>query len=75
MGKNSGLTYKQVRDRYEHFRSRCLNDENVITKTEKGCTDSLYGVKSKCVMNIVPKESKKKTLTIDSKCKIKNNKK
>lgn len=75
LGKSSGLTYIQVRDRYEHFRSRCLNGENVNTKIEKGCTDSLYGVKSKCVMNIVPKESKKKTLTIDSKCKIKNNKK
>lgn len=75
LGKNSGLTYIQVRDRYEHFRSRCLNDKNVNTKIEKGCTDSLYGIKSKCVMNIVPKESKKKTLTIDSKCKIKNNKK
>ena len=25
--KKSGLTYCQVRERYEHFRSRCTNDE------------------------------------------------
>lgn len=77
LGKKSGLTYSQVRDRYEHFRARCLADEKekkVKTKKEKGCTNPLYGVKSKCVMNIVPKSSKKKSLTIDEKCKIKNKK-
>lgn len=82
LGKKSNLTYKQVRDRYEHFRSRCLNDDTNTDKSnnkekviEKGCTDPLYGVKSKCVLNIVPKNSKKETLKIDSKCKIikKNN--
>ena len=80
LGKESGLTYSQVKDRYEHFRARCLNDDKKSSKKiskktskkkEKGCTDPLYGVKSKCVMNIVPKTSKKKSLTIDSKCKIK----
>ena len=78
LGKKSGLTYAQVRDRYENFRSRCLNNESVNkgkTTIEKGCTDPLYGVKSKCVMNIVPKSSKKQTLTIDDKCMIKKNKK
>ena len=75
LGKKSGLTYCQVRDRYEHFRSRCSNDDNQNnTKIEKGCTTPLYGVKSKCVLNIVPKSSKKQSLTIDSKCKIKNKK-
>lgn len=75
LGKKSGLTFSEVRDRYEHFRARCLNDEKEKnTKIEKGCTNPLYGVKSKCVMNIVPKTSKKKTLTIDSKCQIKNKK-
>ena len=80
LGKESGLTYSQVKDRYEHFRARCLNDDKKSSKKiskktskkkEKGCTDPLYAVKSKCVMNIVPKTSKKKSLTIDSKCKIK----
>lgn len=78
LGKSSGLTFNQVRDRYEHFRARCLNKDEESKKdlkVEKGCTDPLYGVKSKCVMNIVPKTSKKQTLTIDDKCKIKNKKK
>ena len=75
LGKKSNLTYNQVRDRYEHFRSRCLNNdkEKKINKKEvieKGCTDPLYGVKSKCVLNIVPKSSKKESLNIHSKCKI-----
>ena len=79
LGKKSGLTYADVRDRYENFRARCLNDDSKTTtvkdsKIEKGCTDPLYGVKSKCVMNIVPKSSKKETLTINEKCKIKNKK-
>ena len=75
LGKKSGLTYCQVRDRYEHFRSRCLNDDKKTdSKIEKGCTTPLYGIKSKCVLNIVPKSSRKKSLNIDSKCKIKNKK-
>ena len=80
LGKKSGLSFTQVRDRYENFRARCLNDDSKNTPTvkdskiEKGCTDPLYGVKSKCVMNIVPKTSKKETLTINEKCKIKNKK-
>ena len=73
LGKKSGLTYSQVRDRYENFRSRCLNTEKEKPnpKIEKGCVDPLYGIKSKCVLNIVPKESKKDSLNISSKCIVK----
>lgn len=70
LGKKSDLTYEQVRNRYEHFRSRCLNNPKE-TKKEKGCTEALYGIKSKCVINIVPKEKKCNTFKMDSKCKIK----
>jgi hypothetical protein len=70
LGKKSGLTYVQIRERYEHFRSRCLNEKTDNSKIEKGCVDPLYGVKSKCVMDIVPKSSKKESLTINDKCKI-----
>ena len=77
LGKKSGLTYNQVRDRYEHFRSRCLNKVEKEKETkksdiviEKGCTDPLYGVKSKCILNIVPKEKKCESLKIDNKCMI-----
>jgi hypothetical protein len=79
--KKSNLTYCDVRERYENFRSRCtdeikiLKDENKLfkfkknkTKKEKGCTEPLYGKKAKCVINIVPQDHKGKTINIDSKC-------
>ena len=74
LGKNSGLTYCEVRDRYEHFRSRCTIEKNVLfnytkkNKKETGCTTPMYGKKSKCVINIVPQETKCKTFNIDKKC-------
>ena len=77
LGKKSNLTYEMVRDRYEHFRSRCLNENEIkIQKTNKetGCTQSLYGIKGKCVLTIVPKTKKIKSFNIDSECKIKRKK-
>jgi hypothetical protein len=84
--KKSGLTYCDVRERYEHFRSRCTDDKpkifnmkdelakaRLLKKThknnkEKGCTEPLYGKKSKCIIKIVPQEEKCKTMQIDKKC-------
>ena len=66
--KNSGLTYEQVRERYEHFRSRCGQTRKLKKKKEKGCTEPLYGKKAKCVIKIVPYDEKCKTLEIDQKC-------
>jgi hypothetical protein len=76
--KKSGLTYEVVRDRYEHFRSRCTDDKNKTRKNktrkkkcikkEDGCIVPLYGKKSKCLIRIVPNDSKAKTLKIDKKC-------
>jgi hypothetical protein len=38
-------------------------------KKEKGCTEPLYGKKSKCVINIVPAETKvKSSFQMDKKC-------
>lgn len=71
LNKKSKLSYEDVRERYEMFRSRCLKEKPKISKKESGCVDSLYGVKSKCVLNIVPKETKCNSIKIDSKCKIK----
>ncbi len=77
--KKSNLTYCDVRERYEHFRSRCT-DENKPklfkykkytlkkNKKEKGCTEPLYGKKSKCIINIVPQDEKGETIQIDNKC-------
>lgn len=75
LGKKSGLSYCDVRERYEHFRSRCVTEKPKIfnfKKTrkvrEKGCTEPLYGQKAKCVIKIVPQTEKCKTLTIDKQC-------
>lgn len=78
LGKTSNLTYEQVRDRYEMFRARCLDTKRKKSrktkkkpKREKGCVNPLYGVKSKCIINIVPKNKKCKTFKIDKKCVLK----
>jgi hypothetical protein len=80
LGKKSGLSYCDVRERYEHFRSRCTDEKPKVfnikktlkhknkNKKEKGCTEPLYGKKSKCIIKIVPQEEKCKTLQIDKKC-------
>ena len=103
LGKSSKLTYCDVRERYEHFRSRCtLNDDTKKVfnfkvfannqkeqdekekeeekdkkkegakengkEKEKGCTEPLYGEKSKCVLKIIPENERGPTFTIDNKC-------
>uniref|UniRef100_A0A6C0L154 thiol oxidase n=1 Tax=viral metagenome TaxID=1070528 RepID=A0A6C0L154_9ZZZZ len=74
LGKKSGLTYCDVKERYEHFRARCnktIKMQNFIPKKENGCTEPLYGIKSKCVIQIVPHETKCKTFNVNQKCKTK----
>lgn len=88
--KKSHLTYEEVRERYEHFRSRCTKSLKTIkskrkclAKTakkhvrfakkisvmeEKGCTEPLYGEKSKCILQIVPQEKKCESFQMDNKC-------
>ena len=76
LGKDSGLTYCDVRERYEHFRARCSEEKPNIFKfnktrkrKEKGCTEPLYGKKAKCIIKIVPNDEKCKTFQMDEKCK------
>jgi hypothetical protein len=84
LGKKSNLSYEDVKLRYEMFRSRCLgkassksknkskNKSKRISKVkEKGCVKPLYGKKSKCVIKIVPKNTKCKTFNIDKECILK----
>jgi hypothetical protein len=86
--KKSGLSYEDVRERYEHFRARCvkpiktLKNRKLCSKTkkrvhfakkisilsEKGCTEPLYGEKSKCILKIVPQEKKCESFQMDDKC-------
>ena len=73
--KTSNLSYCDIRERYEHFRARCTEEKPKLFKVlktkkkrEKGCTEPLYGKKSKCVLNIVPQDEKTTTINIDKKC-------
>lgn len=75
--KKSGLKYCDVRERYEHFRSRCTAEKpkiwdfskaNTRKKKEKGCTEPLYGKKAKCVIKIVPQETKCSSFEMDKRC-------
>jgi hypothetical protein len=75
LNKKSNLSYCDVRERYEHFRSRCTDEKpkifkysNFTRKKEKGCTEPLYGKKSKCIINIVPQNIKGETIQIDKSC-------
>lgn len=81
--KKSGLTYDDVRERYEHFRSRCAKSLRYLKKDlkkrktqkkkgEKGCTEPLYGEKSKCVLKIVPQTDKCDTFQVNNKCMKRN---
>lgn len=79
--KESKLSYCDVRERYESFRSRCLeknahsahtilgnNRTKKNKKGETGCTEPLWGKKSKCILHIVPRSKKVKTFTVDKNC-------
>jgi len=84
LNKKSGLSFEEIRERYEHFRARCVEpnyihkgnstnpplgvDGNISVKKEDGCIEPLYGEKSKCVLQIVPVNKKCETMTIDKKC-------
>ena len=77
LGKKSHLTYDTIRERYEHFRSRCAKSLNEMKKDnekkyEKGCIEPLYGEKSKCILRIVPQDEDYETFKINNKC-IKRN--
>ena len=74
--KKSGLTYEEVRNTYENFRSRCVVEPVKKCKTqhktrrnkESGCTRPLYGKKAKCLLRIVPQEKETPTFEVDSRC-------
>jgi hypothetical protein len=83
LGKKSGISYCDVRERYEHFRSRCTQSDGKklfkFNKTrkngkgknknkEQGCTIPLYGKDAKCIIKIVPEEEKEPSFSVDGRC-------
>lgn len=80
LNKKSNLQFCEVKERYEHFRARCtdsvkprlfsLKKNKTLKKRkgDKGCTEPLYGKKSKCILKIVPQEEKGDTFQMDREC-------
>lgn len=75
LNKPCTLTYCDVRERYEHFRARCVKENpkvfkysEINKKDEKGCTEPLYGKKARCILNIVPESEKGQSIQIDKDC-------
>ena len=66
LNKESNLTYKDVRDRYEHFRARCSRKSEIKKQLikENGCVHPLKGKKSKCILKIVPDDRKCETFQV-----------
>ena len=83
LNKPCNLSFIEIQERYENYRARCsLKKEDEFkdkknqkciksVKKEKGCIVPLYGIKSKCIIEIVPKKSKKKSFKIDDRCLVK----
>lgn len=61
LGKTSNLSFQDVRERYEHFRSRCDKIKEKIDNRETGCIHPLKGNKPRCVLNIISAQSKLQT--------------
>jgi|TARA_B110000305_G_C19256912_1_gene547529 hypothetical protein len=78
LNKKSGLSYEDVKERYEHFRARCNKKKKTKKKLFKfkkntkkkhlGCTEPIHKHKSKGVIQIVPVSTKCESLQIDNKC-------
>jgi hypothetical protein len=75
--KKSNLTYEDVRDRFEIFRSKCIVEKRKKkssckkSKKHSGCVKPYYGKKSKCILKIVPYDKKEESIQIHKRCKLK----
>ena len=62
LNKKSNLSYDDVRDRYEHFRARCPKKEYIKNELQTikhiGCIEPLNGKKAKCILKLVPEDTK-----------------
>lgn len=72
LGKPNYKTYEEVRDQYEMFRARCVNNTPVELKHKPGCVLPNNGIKSRCIINIVPAEIGGDSLIIDKRCSPKS---
>lgn len=63
---NKSIKYKCKKTKKCQKMCKCMSTKKPVK--EKGCTNPINGVKSKCLIRIVPLKSKKKTFNMDPKC-------
>jgi hypothetical protein len=84
LGKKTPITYDAMRHTYENFRARCSLQNDMVgggggrggthktrrkkRRHEAGCTEPVTGIKSKCILRIVPINTKSPTMRIDRRC-------
>ena len=77
LNKKSHLSYEDVRERFETFRAKCIEEKPKKStsckkkKSHSGCVKPFYGKKSKCILKIVPHDKKIETVQIHKSCKLK----
>jgi len=77
LGKTNVINYDEVRNRYEHFRSRCnmkeyVKENKTSKKKEKGCTQPDKDLKKVCtVLTVQPwNKDMKNSIIINDDCGI-----
>lgn len=82
LNKKSNLSYEDIRDRFETFRSKCVKSPSKSKsrkksckksrkKSHSGCVEPFYGKKSKCIIKIVPQDTNEDSFKIHRSCKLK----
>jgi hypothetical protein len=68
LGKENFSTYDDVRDKYELFRARCVNNTPIDTRIETGCTIPVNNTKIQSIIHIVPLKKNREAFIIDKLC-------
>lgn len=76
LGKKNVVSFEDVRNIYENFRARCSlkspirggGKSKTKKKRELGCTVPVSGMKSQCILNIVPLCKRTPSMKIHKKC-------
>src|SRR6476661_7834798 len=68
LGKQKYATYEEVRDKFELFRAKCIDNTPTIPLHKTGCINPLNNIRSQTIIHIVPLNNKQESLIIDRRC-------
>lgn len=64
------VSYEQLREQYEGFRSRCVVGADRVG-AERGCTVPKHeGAKGRCVLKVIPREATCEGFEVDEACRV-----